>query len=64
MYNAPSSTYIKAGEYGTLVYNNNGTTVGDFTITIPATVTYEWGTLKTEVKVTVKKSQVAPAAKK
>lgn len=63
-YNAPSGAYIAAGEYGTLEYNNNGTTVGDFTITIPATVTYEWGTLKTEVKVTVKKSQVATAAKK
>lgn len=63
-YKAPSDTCIMAGKFGTLVYNNNGTTVGNFTITIPATVTYEWGTLNTEVKATVKKSQVATAAKK
>ena len=42
-----------------MTYNNNGTTVGDFTITIPAEITYEWGVLKTNVIVKVKKSQVA-----
>ena len=58
-YTAPEGEYIAAGKYGTLTYNNNGTTVGDFTITIPAEITYEWGVLKTNVIVKVKKSQVA-----
>lgn len=58
-YTAPTGKFIAAGNYGTLTYNNNGTTVGDFTITIPAEITYEWGVLKTNVIVKVKKSQVA-----
>ena len=58
-YTAPEGEYIAADKYGTLTYNNNGTTVGDFTITIPAEITYEWGVLKTNVIVKVKKSQVA-----
>ena len=57
-YTAPTGKFIAAGNYGTLTYNNNGTTVGDFTITIPAEITYEWGVLKTNVIVNVKKSQV------
>mgnify|MGYP006313844111 CR=1 FL=1 len=55
----PTGKFIAADNYGTLTYNNNGTTVGEFTITIPAEITYEWGVLKTNVIVTVKKSQVA-----
>ena len=58
-YTAPKGEFIAADNYGTLTYNNNGTTVGDFTITIPAEITYEWGVLKTNVIVKVKKSQVA-----
>lgn len=58
-YTAPTGKFIAAGKYGTLTYNNNGTTVGDFTITIPAEITYEWGVLKTNVIVKVNKSQVA-----
>lgn len=58
-YTAPEGEFIAAGKYGTLTYNNNGTTVGEFTITIPAEITYEWGVLKTNVIVKVKKSQVA-----
>ena len=58
-YTAPTGKFIAAENYGTLTYNNNGTTVGDFTITIPAEITYEWGVLKTNVIVKVKKSQVA-----
>lgn len=58
-YTAPEGEFIAADKYGTLTYNNNGTTVGDFTITIPAEITYEWGVLKTNVIVKVKKSQVA-----
>ena len=57
-YTAPTGKFIAADNYGTLTYNNNGTTVGDFTITIPAEITYEWGVLKTNVIVNVKKSQV------
>lgn len=59
IYTAPTGKFIAADNYGTLTYNNNGTTVGDFTITIPAEITYEWGVLKTNVIVNVKKSQVA-----
>ena len=58
-YTAPTGKFIAAENYGTLTYNNNGTTVGDFTITIPAEITYDWGVLKTNVIVKVKKSQVA-----
>lgn len=58
-YTAPTGKFIAADNYGTLTYNNNGTTVGDFTITIPAEITYEWGVLKTNVIVKVNKSQVA-----
>lgn len=63
-YTAPTESPIVAKKYGKLTYYNNGLTVGDFTITIPAEITYDWGTLKTNVKVTVKKSQVATVAKK
>lgn len=58
-YTAPEGEFIAADNYGTLTYNNNGTTVGNFTITIPAEITYEWGVLKTNVIVKVKKSQIA-----
>lgn len=63
-YIAPTENPIQANKYGTLTYNNNGTTVGNFHITIPAKITYEWGVLKTEVVVTVKESQVARTVRK
>lgn len=63
-YTAPTENPIQANKYGTLTYNNNGTTVGNFTIKIPAKITYEWGVLKTEVVVTVKESQVARTVRK
>lgn len=33
-------------DFGTLVYENNGTTVGDFQIKVPFDVTYDWGTIR------------------
>lgn len=35
--------------FGTLVYENNGTTVGDFQIKVPFDVTYDWGTIRVYV---------------
>lgn len=63
-YIAPTENPIQANKYGTLTYNNNGTTVGNFHITIPAKITYEWGVLNTKVVVTVKESQVARTVRK
>lgn len=63
-YTAPTANPIKAKDYGTLTYNNNGLTVGTFHINIPAKITYEWGVLNTEVVVTVKESQVARTVRK
>ena len=58
-YQAPTESPIVANKYGKLTYYNNGLTVGDFTITIPAEITYDWGVLKTNVIVKVNKTQVA-----
>ena len=58
-YQAPAESPIVANKYGKLTYYNNGLTVGDFTITIPAEITYDWGVLKTNVIVKVNKTQVA-----
>lgn len=58
-YQAPTESPIVADKYGKLTYYNNGLTVGDFTITIPAEITYDWGVLKTNVIVKVNKTQVA-----
>lgn len=63
-YIAPTENPIQANKYGTLTYNNNGTTIGNFHITIPAKITYEWGVLNTKVVVTVKESQVARTVRK
>ena len=43
---------------------NNGSTVGTFQVKIPATVTYDWGELKTEVVVTVEKTKIGGAKRK
>jgi hypothetical protein len=48
-YTAPSESPIKEGKYGTVHYENNGNTVGAFTIRIPFTITYDWGVIKTTV---------------
>lgn len=54
-YNGPTDngTQITAGDYGQIVYENLGNTVGTFHIEIPGTVTYDWGELPITVKVTV-----------
>ena len=54
-YNGPANngTQITAGNYGQIVYENLGNTVGTFHIEIPGTVTYDWGELPITVKVTV-----------
>lgn len=48
---------ISAGKYGELKYENNGLTVGQFHVYFPATITYDWGTIKTTITATVGKTQ-------
>ena len=63
-FNAPTEAQIAAGNFGTITYSNNGSTVGTFQVKIPATVTYDWGELKTEVVVTIEKTQIGGAKRK
>ena len=44
---------IVKDDYGKLTYVNNGNTVGTFHVHIPVFVTYDWGTLKAEIEVTI-----------
>lgn len=62
-YVAPTEAQIAAEDFGTITYSNNGSTVGTFQVKIPATVTYDWGELKTEVVVTIEKTQIGGAKK-
>lgn len=48
-HNLPTLADIQAGRFGELIYENNGTTVGDFQIKVPVTVIYHWGTIHTFV---------------
>ena len=50
-------TTITANNYGKLKYENNGLTVGVFHVYFPATITYDWGTIKTTITATVGKTQ-------
>lgn len=50
-FSAPAT--ISADEYGELKYENNGLTVGQFHVYFPATITYDWGTIKTTITATV-----------
>ena len=61
---APTEAQIAAENFGTITYSNNGSTVGTFQVKIPATVTYDWGELKTEVVVTIEKTQIGGAKRK
>ena len=61
---APTETQIAGADFGTITYSNNGSTVGTFQVKIPATVTYDWGELKTEVVVTIEKTQIGGAKRK
>ena len=54
-FSAPAT--ISADEYGELKYENNGLTVGQFHVYFPATITYDWGTIKTTITATVGKTQ-------
>ena len=63
-FDAPTEAQIAAQDFGTITYSNNGSTVGTFQVKIPATVTYDWGELKTEVVVTVEKTQIGGAKRK
>mgnify|MGYP002426025301 CR=1 FL=1 len=63
-FNAPTAAQIAAKDFGTITYSNNGSTVGTFQGKIPATVTYDWGELKTEVVVTIEKTQIGGAKRK
>ena len=48
-HNQPTLADIQGGNFGELVYENNGTTVGEFQIKVPVTVIYDWGTIHTHV---------------
>ena len=63
-FDAPTPAQIAAADFGTITYSNNGSTVGTFQVKIPATVTYDWGELKTEVVVTIEKTQIGGAKRK
>ena len=54
-FSAPNE--ISANNYGNLKYENNGLTVGQFHVYFPATITYDWGTIKTTITATVGKTQ-------
>ena len=54
-FSAPAT--ISADKYGELKYENNGLTVGQFHVYFPATITYDWGTIKTTITATVGKTQ-------
>lgn len=54
-FSAPAT--ISAKEYGELKYENNGLTVGQFHVYFPATITYDWGTIKATITATVGKTQ-------
>lgn len=51
--NGNAAGQIAANDYGKLTYVNNGNTVGTFHVHIPVFVTYDWGTLKAEIEVTI-----------
>lgn len=61
-YIAPATTAaglqnaFKAGNFGKVRYENNGLTVGDFKVRIPVKVTYDWGTINTQIDVTIGKT--------
>lgn len=51
-FTAPTSAEIQDGNgtvnhfFGSLLYENNGATVGEFQIQVPFDITYEWGTIR------------------
>jgi len=48
---------ITAGSYGTIKYENNGVTVGKFTVKAPLKITYDWGEISdAQVTITVEKT--------
>ncbi len=50
-FDQPTTAQIQGATHylGTLNYENNGTTVGDFQIQVPFDVTYDWGTIRVYV---------------
>ena len=54
--NGTAFTPETVGEYGQVKYVNNNAEVGNFSIKVPFTVTYVWGTIKFEVEFQVAKT--------
>ena len=50
------ATTISLTDYGYLTYKNNNTEVGNFSIKVPVTVTYVWGTIELVVEIQVAKT--------
>ena len=49
-FTAPTTSQIQNNRFfGSLKYENNGTTVGDFQIQVPLDVTYDWGTIRVNI---------------
>lgn len=59
----PTATQIQNGNgslkhyFGTLTYENNGMTVGNFNIKVPLDVTYDWGTIRVYVVCKISKTE-------
>lgn len=64
-YTAPAANGVQIVEndYGKLTYINNGLTVGEFHVWFPVTITYDWGSIQTEVQATVLPTNVGSAKK-
>ena len=62
---APTAAEIQGGTlspardhyFGTLTYENNGTTTGDFKIRVPFEVVYEWGKIKVWVECNIQATE-------
>ena len=54
--NGAAFTPTKVGEYGQVKYVNNNAEVGNFSIKVPFTVTYVWGTIELVVEFQVAKT--------
>ena len=52
-----ATTGVVTTNFGSIHYENNGVTVGTFTVWFPVEVQYDWGTIKTYIKSVVGKTQ-------
>ena len=60
---AGNGTQIVAGDYGSIRYQNNGVTVGKFTVKFKATVEYTWGKIE-NIEITANVNKTVNNAKR